>query len=560
MKKSSHVHHQNTSPRHRLWVGFLAIVFVALFAAGLAITQMYSIYNYRSPLNANPPAPGAPSGQPLTRRLVLVLLDGLREDTSLRPEVMPFLNELRALGGWATMHSRPPSVSSPGFSILVTGAWQDLNGGPVMNPLSDEFPAITQETIFAAVHGAGLRTGISGYSWLKLIPPGAVDAGFNYAGEDESADRQVLDAALPWLDSQDYQFVLIHIDQIDDAGHNEGGPLDPRWDAAASRSDEMLREIVSHLDLGLDTIMVVSDHGHIDRGGHGGPEPAALTEPFVMAGAGVRPGQYPDMQMADIAPTIAAMFGANIPAASQGHVLTGMLVLSDEQQADIQIALTDQQAQLEQRYIAAIGGQPVEVLLTPGQDVVDSYQHTMEAARQARLLRERILRAAVALCLVAAAVILLLKKGREVLWLLAGGLLCAALFHLLYAVPTGRTYSFSWITTPASFILTVLLFSFLAFLPAWLLVAFGRGAFRQGSPPAAQVTLDLSLTTALVLALPVLWNFILNGFYASWTLPEFWSMFVSLLALMQIMFTMVIGQILAGLGALIAHMVEGRNK
>jgi hypothetical protein len=53
----------------------------------------------------------------------------------------------------------------------------------------------------------------------------------------------VIDAALPWL-SEDYQLVLIHIDQVDYAGHHEGGVRSSNWDAAASRADALLAEIV----------------------------------------------------------------------------------------------------------------------------------------------------------------------------------------------------------------------------------------------------------------------------------------------------------------------------
>src|SRR5512136_2847535 len=74
-------------------------------------------------LHDAPPAPGAPLGAPLTRRVVFVLIDALREDTSLKPDVMPFLNELRGRSAAATIHSRPPSYSQPGYSTLLTGAW-----------------------------------------------------------------------------------------------------------------------------------------------------------------------------------------------------------------------------------------------------------------------------------------------------------------------------------------------------------------------------------------------------------------------------------------------------
>ena len=126
--------------------------------------------------------------------------------------------------------------------------------------------------------------------------------------EDQVAYRNVVDAALPWLKEGKYNLVLIHIDQVDYAGHHEGGPIDPRWDAAATRADGLLNEIASAMDLSQDTLIIFSDHGQIDRGGHGGQDPIVLLEPFVMVGKGVVGGKFPDVKMVDIAPTVAARF------------------------------------------------------------------------------------------------------------------------------------------------------------------------------------------------------------------------------------------------------------
>jgi len=92
----------------------------------------------------------------------------------------------------------------------------------------------------------------------------------------------------------------------------------------------MLGQIAEELDLTKDTLVIVSDHGHIDAGGHGGQEAVVLTEPFIMAGAGVVPGEYRDIQMVDVAPTVAALLGTSLPASTQGEVLTFMLNLPQE--------------------------------------------------------------------------------------------------------------------------------------------------------------------------------------------------------------------------------------
>lgn len=117
----------------RLVVGISACLVIAAGAYLWTSHLMDSVCAYRSPLHSTPPEPGQPLGAPLTRRVVFVLIDALRDDTSRRPEVMPFLNELRGRGAWATMHSRPPSYSEPGYSVLFTGARPDLGDGPMIN-------------------------------------------------------------------------------------------------------------------------------------------------------------------------------------------------------------------------------------------------------------------------------------------------------------------------------------------------------------------------------------------------------------------------------------------
>jgi len=519
---------------------------------------MDSLYAYRSPLHDRPPAPGQPLGDPLTRRVVWVLVDALREDTALQPGVMPFLAELRQRGAWATMHSRPPSYSAPSYSVLFTGAWPDVSDGPALNLEYEEIPTWTQDDLASAVHRAGLRTAISAYNWFeRLIPQGSVSAAYYTAGEDQAADRAVVDAALPWLQGGEYQFVFVHLDQVDYAGHYEGGPLDPRWDAAARRADDLLREIAAHLDLSQDTLLVCSDHGQIDQGGHGGQDPIVLVEPFLLVGAGVRPGNYGDVDMVDVAPTLATLLGANIPASSQGHVLAQMLDLDQARQAALGAALEAQQRQMVSLYQAAIGRQ---VAVEPGEDTVAAYQLALESARSARLAAERVPRAALALVVVlipAAAIVW--KRGRDMAWLLGSAVLYLILFNLRYAVLDGRTYSLSSVASADELLVYCAITALVALIAAWLVSSLGVKAFRRGPRQASEVVLGLTLLTAYLLLLPVLWSYVLNGVRVTWTLPQMTSMFLAFISLIQILVVAVVGLALTGLSALIARFAAAKG-
>lgn len=533
-------------------LGVAACLLLAAAAYLTATGVMDSLYAYRSPLHDRPPTPAQPLGEPLTRRVVFVLIDALREDTSLNPEVMPFLNELRQQGAWATMHSQPPSYSAPGYSVLFVGAWPGVSDGPAMNLDYEEIPTWTQDDLASAVHRAGQQTAISAFNWFeRMIPQNAVDASFYTAGEDQAADREVVNAALSWLRDGDYPFIFVHLDQVDYAGHYEGGPQDPRWDAAARRADDLLREIAATLDLSQDTLFVASDHGQIDAGGHGGQDPLVLVEPFVLVGAGVVPGHYGDVDMVDVAPTLAALLGANIPASSQGRVLTQMLDLSQGQQQVIESALEAQQAQMLAAYQAAIGRQ---VAVEPAEDTVTAHQSALEAARAARLRAERLPRALLALIVVLIPVVVMFRKrGRDLAWLLAGAVLYLVLFNLRYALLDGRTYSLSSVLSADELLLYCASTALLALVASWFVSMLALRAFHRGPRRASQLALGLTLLIVFLLLLPVLLSFVLNGLAITWTLPDMGTMYLGFISTIQILVVALVGLLLAGLTALIAR-------
>jgi hypothetical protein len=542
-------------PIYRLIISILVCLGASFTAFNWATNLMDSVYAYRSPLKDNPPAPGQPLGSPLAQRVVFVLLDGLRLDTSLQAEIMPNLAELRQQGAWASMHSRPPSYSQPGYTTLLTGAWPDISDGPALNLDYEDIFSFTQDDLVSAIHRSGLKTAISAYYWFeKLIPPASVTDGFYTSGEDHLADLQVVEAARPWIAGGEYHFILIHLDQLDYAGHYEGGPIDPRWNQAASRIDDLLQQIVSMLDLTQDTVLVTSDHGHIDRGGHGGHEAITLIEPFLLVGAGIKPGTYADVYMVDVAPTLAALLGANLPASSQGRVLTEMITLQPEQVDRIRQAETIQQSALLHSYLTAVGHQ---ASVTPQDSSVAAYQSALETARTERLNRERLPRAILSIAIVLVlATILYFKRDRNLGWMVIGAFIFLIIFNLRYLVLDKWTYSLSSVPSADELIFFTATSALIALLVSWLVISFRLRTFFQPPLRSALATTYMVLVIICLLLLPVLWSFTLNGATITWTLPDFSSMFIAFISLLQILVVGVVGLILGAVSALIATVVS----
>lgn len=533
------------------WIALsiIALVLIAFGSYTWVNAIMDSIFAYRSPLKASPPAPGAPLGQPLTSRVVLVVVDALREDTARNPQVMPFLDQLRSQGAWATMHGRPPSFSQPTWTTIATGAWPDINDAAPITVDTDEILPWTQDHIFAAAQRAGYKTAASGHLWWdRYLTPERRDAGFFTPGEDDAADRDVINAAMPWLTGGGYQFVLIHLDQVDYAGHHEGGPRDPRWNASARRVDEMIKQVSSALSYDRDTLIVIADHGQIDRGGHGGQDPITLVGPLVMAGAGVQPGRYPDAQLADIAPTIAVLLGTNLPASGEGRPLTQMLKVDTTRQAQINAAWNAQQDTVATAYEKVIGvaRQPLAA------DATASAR--MAAARNAREANERWPRVLVALAVALIGLgVLIWKRSRNVLMLLVGAVLYVLLYNLIFAVNTGNVYSLSTVPYSGATGLTIEVaeFTLIAAVLAWLAAMLLSGAFRRGALHAAQATYGFAFIAIYLLSWPVLLGFAVNGATTTWRLPDFLLAFLHFTNLMQAMFVAVSALLLSAVAALI---------
>jgi hypothetical protein len=473
----------------------------------------------------------------------------------MKQDVMPYLNQLRNEGAQALMHSRPPSYSEPGYTVLLTGAWPDISDGPVINLDYADIPEFTQDDIFSAAHRAGLLTAVSGYYWFeKLIPQDAITASFYTSGEDQAADRAVTDAALPWLRDGTYNLVLIHLDQVDYAGHHEGGPIDPRWDTAAMRVDGLLEEIVSAMDFNQDTLLVISDHGQLDQGGHGGQDPIVLLEPFVMVGKSVIPGDYGDVAMVDVTPTIATLLGTNIPGTDQGQPQVDMLDFSLSQVDKIHQVISIQQDQLARAYETAID-EPV--IVKASGDLVPATQEAMDAARESRLNSERLPRGIFAIVIVILIINLVAWNSKpNFTWFLVGVLSYLIVFNIKYILIDLKTYSLSSVLDATNLILNTAVTTIFSLTFAWLVVLLGTKAYNLRPRQAVITTMKFILSILSILSIPIFIHYVLNGATVTWTLPDFLTSFLGLLFLIQALIVAAFGLILMGCAALIGRIAN----
>jgi hypothetical protein len=326
------------------------MLWARLAAPALGQASLNSLIFFDSPYRGALPA--GRSSEALAEQVVIVVLDGLRVDAS---QQMSTLNQMRAHGANRVLLVGQPSLSKPGWTVIGTGAWPEQSG------IASNFTqaTIALDTIFLAANRNGMTTALVGvHGWHQLYPIGVdqdatVPQARLYPATNQAAlvngDRVVTSLALDVLEKKP-NLVVVHLLAPDTAAHYWGGMSEP-YREVVQNADSQLARILAVLDLSKAALFVIADHGHLDRGGHGGREPIVLRVPLVSVGKGVRAGAYPDAYLADIAPTVAVLLGTSIPAHNQGEALLDQVDAS----ADLKAArAVDLAQQLAARYEAML--------------------------------------------------------------------------------------------------------------------------------------------------------------------------------------------------------------
>jgi hypothetical protein len=255
--------------------------------------------------------------------------------------------------------------------------------------------------------------------------------------------------------------------------------------------------------------------------------------------------------MIDVAPTVAALLGTNIPATSQGNILTDLITLTPKQMGVIEEAIASQQGTLLAAYSKAIGKSPD---FTSSVLTVESVQSAMNSAKSSRLTAERIPRFILVIILLAGIAYLIWKNwNRNFLWMAIGAIVYAALFHFRYAVIAERTYSLSSVASADDIINFSLGTAFVSLAIVWWVLFTFLGVFKMEPRRAAEIVFELTGAVMLLLALPIAWMFALNGPLIGWTLPDMPSMFLGFVCLLQALVIAAAGILLSGVTALMAR-------
>jgi len=244
-------------------------------------------------------------------KLIWIVVDGMNADKATDPEVMPFL-ATRTAGAHGIARAGLLTMTGPAVLTMGTGQWATLreaveNFEPQPCPIDNIFARLHEAGRTVHLVGDGIWTHRYG-EWATHTAPG-IERGQHDTHESDTAAHK---AALQSIQTNP-DVLVVHYVGPDHVGHAHGtigrdGPYGRRL----TEIDADIRALVEAA--APDTaILVVSDHGMTDRGGHGGGEPGPRNAPFAFWGPGIAPAAGVAMEQTAIAPNLARYMGVPAP-------------------------------------------------------------------------------------------------------------------------------------------------------------------------------------------------------------------------------------------------------
>ncbi|KAI1883855.1 hypothetical protein AGOR_G00236330 [Albula goreensis] len=315
---------------------------IALFLRGFFPAPVKSSFSSKTkisdlpsePLTGNNPNSSKVPG-PLFRRVVIVLIDALREDFIYGPrgrQYMPYTRHLVERGSTLSFvaKAQPPTVTMPRIKALTTGSIP----GFIDVVVNLNSPALLEDNLLWQAKAAGKKIIFYGDdTWVRLFPKHFMEYDGTtsfFVSDYTEVDNNVTRHLDSTLKRDDWDILILHYLGLDHIGHLSG-PHSSLIGPKLLEMDDVLKKIHSSLisretEGSLPNLLVLcGDHGMSETGSHGGssdPEtntPLVLISPAFKRKVGMeKPGT---VEQVDLLPTLALSLGLPISQNSVGRLI-----------------------------------------------------------------------------------------------------------------------------------------------------------------------------------------------------------------------------------------------
>uniref|UniRef100_A0A4W4G4F4 GPI ethanolamine phosphate transferase 2 C-terminal domain-containing protein n=1 Tax=Electrophorus electricus TaxID=8005 RepID=A0A4W4G4F4_ELEEL len=276
---------------------------------------------------------------PLFKRVVIMLIDALREDFVFGPNGKRFMPFTRQIVEEGSSHgfiakARAPTVTMPRIKALTTGSIPGFID-VVMNLNS---PALLEDNLIRQAKDAGKRIVFYGDdTWVRLFPRHFTEHDGTtsfFVSDYTEVDNNVTRHLDSTLKRADWDVLILHYLGLDHIGHISG-PHSALIGPKLLEMDDIIKKIHTSLtareseDAPPDLLVLCSDHGMSETGSHGGSSEPEVSTPLVLISlAFPRKGgafQPSTVEQVDLAPTLALALALPIPRNSVGRLLPAVV-------------------------------------------------------------------------------------------------------------------------------------------------------------------------------------------------------------------------------------------
>lgn len=252
-------------------------------------------------------------------RVLLIIADGMRPDSLGN---IPYVQEFQKKSSY-TMEAQTvmPSVTLPCHMSLFHSVDPTRHG----TTLNIYMPQVRPIQGLCEVLKKHDKTSAFFYNWEELrdlARPASL--AFSYFMDShlfgyKNVDDKVTDVAIEYLNQHETDFAFLYLQAPDGLGHGYGWMSEEYLDAVEN-SWKNIERIVDALPEDY-TVIITADHGGHDRG-HGADIPEDMTIPLFICGKDFEAGKVlKDVNIKDVAPTIAKILNVTPAAEWEGRIL-----------------------------------------------------------------------------------------------------------------------------------------------------------------------------------------------------------------------------------------------
>jgi len=245
-------------------------------------------------------------------KILLIGVDGLNLETAL--EHSPTLRKLKSESYFSLLTIEPPTWSGPSWSTLLTGSTHQQHG-VLDNSFVGHKLLHHPDLLSRAFYQDQSTTTFAAAGWPPLVDPIGHGPVIHERREQAKAlrhrvlvrdgetygytqvDAEIAAAAFYAISQHGPDVSFIYFCGVDEAGHAFGA-IGPEYSGAIARIDAYLDNLLQAVRVRASEdepwlVVITTDHGHVDEGGHGGDSAKERASFVVAHGVGRENPEWP---------------------------------------------------------------------------------------------------------------------------------------------------------------------------------------------------------------------------------------------------------------------------